>query len=223
MVIFIRTFKLKSTLVTCAFVFLVVVTFLANPENAYSKMNNSPYPNTPAEINALPKWAQIVIQTGPRTNPPEYLYKERLKLKKKYGSSFIDAAHHYAAALNWINRYQRSFIDPYKGVKADRKNALMKAISEFAFMRGRMKPTDTFYPMLLIKEAFVYKEQGNYARAQMNYQELLRLKPKHPMSYIFYADFMKSIGQKEGANEVLRLGLKKTDGSEIIKKALGNN
>jgi len=198
---------------------IIILLLLLSPESAYSRMTLSGYP-TPEEMKVLPRWAQVVLLTGPRTNPPAHLLKERSELKKKYGEMFIDASHHFAAALNWINRYNRSFSYSYDGVESDRQQALRKAFEEFQFMRGRMKSTHVLYPVLLINEALVYRAQGNYTFAQKNYDELIKLKPKYPMGYILYSDFMKSIGEEEIAKGVLQLGYDRTEGSEVIRKAM---
>lgn len=203
-------------------VIMVFVLLLNGFEIAYSKMNLSPYP-TPDEINFLPKWAQVVVLTGPRTNPPPNLMRERKKLKEQYGDMAIDAGHHFAAALNWINRYYRSIGDNYKGVAEDRIFALKKAIDEFQFMRGRLSRADSLYAMLLFYEAIVYREQGNFFNANKNYREIIDLRPKYPAGYINYADFLKSVGRSEDAQKILSIGLEKTDGSEAIKKHMEKN
>jgi len=187
---------------------------------AAERMRLSGYPNTPEEINALPRWLQIVVLTGPKTNPPAHLMREREKLIKKYGKP-IHAAHHFAAAVNWINRYYKSLGTGHWQGDADRKMALETALGEFRFMRGGwLTPKDIFYYSMLMYEATIYELQGNLKSAAKNYHEVIKLKPKYALAYVKYANLLESVGKPSAAVKILKKGLKKTKGAKIIKKKM---
>lgn len=209
------------------------ITILIPHNIAFARMNTG-QPVHPDEFSVLPRWCQIKILAHPRVfntppllvggpeaeNVPDSVMKEYEKWSRIIGKDIFVFTHHYCMGLNRINRYKRSFIYQYKGIETDRGRALQGAIGSFKFMRGRLLPKHKLYYMMLMKEAYVYREMGNIKRAVKNYREIIKRKPKYAPVYVEYAEMLISVGNNSDAIKILQFGMEKTNGAEMIKNAL---
>lgn len=205
------------------FFFIVPNFALAEPLGYISKDTTIPA----EELVRLPQWCQIRMQAHPRMHHtegaedvPETIMRENAKYAKIIGEDIYIFVHHYCRGLNWIKRYDRSIIFPYDGVEKDRDFALNYALSEFRFMRGRLKPRHKLYYEMLMKEAYVYWEKKDYKKSLRNYVEIMERNPSFAPVYVKYSELLNSVGEKEEAIKLLKTGLKKTRGDQHIKKKL---
>lgn len=210
------------------FVFCLMIIVIPT-NNVFGKMNKD-LPFSREELNAMPKWCQIRILVQNRVvgmsgkgfgeDVPDSVMREYYKWAKVVGEDIFRYTHHYCSGLNWINRYKLSLTSWYKGVETDRKFALKSALGEFRFMRGRLRPKHKLYYSMLMNEAYIYRELGDFKKAARNYKEIIKRKPGYAPVYVKYAWLFHSIGKSSDAIKILQIGLKKTNGAEIIKKAM---
>jgi hypothetical protein len=137
-------------------------------EYAHAQMKASAYPEDPEELVLLPRYCQVRIMDRNRVNTrdksaaSDAVMAEGDKWSNNIGPATWSRLHHYCAALNWINRYKKTFFSPnYPLLAKDRQLALNLAMSEFSYIRKHMERTCVLYPELLLKEAFVYSELNN--------------------------------------------------------------
>jgi tetratricopeptide (TPR) repeat protein len=189
------------------------------PKNFFAEpLGNIPYATEPLreELPMLPKWCQIRTIAHPRMfgqsrgeNVPDSVMRENAKWAKIVGEDIYIFTHHYCRGLNWINRYKKSLGFTYNNVENDRDYALKKALSEFHFMRGRLRAKHKLYYPMLMNEAYVYKEQKDFVSAQRNYIEIIKLKPNYAPAYDEYAALLNLMGKNEDAIKVLQLKAKR--------------
>lgn len=224
-IIFIPNSLIKKFLIVFCFITIVIL-----PSNLFCEMPKVIDP-LPEELPMLPRWCQIRILSHPamrgykgvfanRERVPDWVLKENANWEKVIGKDIYDYCHHYVWGLNWINRYKRFRFSSYKNAERDGKFALQSAINEFNFMRNHLRPNNKLYYSMLMEEAFVYKELGDYAKVVGRYTEIIAKKPKYAPAYVEYAHFLNAIGKKGDAIDILKSGSKNTSGDKIIKDAM---
>jgi tetratricopeptide (TPR) repeat protein len=138
-------------------------------------------------------------------------YKKALK---KYGFGWSHM-HHYCVGLIDI---QRAF--SISGNIKKRNFELKQAISQFQYVLKNTGITFSLRPMVLTKQAYVFFLLNKLNEAFKNYQIAARLKRNYVPAYIGMADCYLKLGDKNGAVNILKIGLKYTPKSKILRKKI---
>ncbi|WP_319574705.1 tetratricopeptide repeat protein [uncultured Desulfobacter sp.] len=222
-----KIFKIKSWCFNTNwkhFFFVFFLFLMMLPNSVFGRMNKG-WGILPDEMAAVPRWCRCKMQVHKRhyTDIPAPLMQEYNKWGKIIGEDTLRAAHHYCMALNWINRYKRSLSSSYKDVDMDRKFALKQGLDELRFMKS-MKTIKkrALYYRLLMNEAYLYRELGDFEKAARNYREIMSRKPGYASAYIEYAQLLHSFGNNADAVKILQIGLKRTKGNKIIQQMMTN-
>jgi tetratricopeptide (TPR) repeat protein len=206
--------RLPHVLLVLTLVITCITIFRA--QSAHARMKLNPYPDK-EEMLSLPRWCQVCVVTnasifsGDKSSVTDALMAERAQWAKKIGEDVFIYLHHYCAALNWINRYNKSMFDEdYPEASMHREAALRSGLQEFAFVRTHVNKAWILFPELLLKEAFIYRALENNIQAIKNLREALELRPDYAPIYQELAETYKKVGMKDQAAATLKLMLERT-------------
>jgi tetratricopeptide (TPR) repeat protein len=169
------------------------------------------YP-TDGELNSLPSYCRVKLRV--HYSQPEYQ-----NLVSSFGSDF-QHVHHYCAALNFMNRYSRTFD------VQEKKSNLQEALNNFNYMVNGCKPEFILMPEIYMNRAIAYSLAKRPANAIIDLEKSISLNPKLTRAYILLADYQVELKQGSKALSAVTEGLRQIPNSRSLQKRyveLGGN
>ena len=136
-----------------------------------------------AELSLLPPFCQVKL--NPNSSPAD------IKLYSgKIGPDF-GHIHHYCFALNFVNRYKRSF-----GNKPDQNHNFQSAMQNFGYIFTHSSPTFWMRPEMHVQKGKLLVAANRNVEAVSEFEQALQKNQNYVEAYIALSDLYKNTGQQ---------------------------
>ncbi len=163
------------------------------------------YATTAAELSILPPFCQTKLSSS--SNPADQkLYSGKIGPDWQH-------IHHYCFALNFSNRYKRTFAN-----KGEQLFYLQSAMGEFEYMFTHSSPTFWMRPEMHVQKGKLLAAAKRNIEAVNEFEAALQDNPTYVEAYIALSDFYKNTGQQSKSTTLVEQALQHAPNNKSLQK-----
>jgi tetratricopeptide (TPR) repeat protein len=169
--------------------------------------------------NALAKELWAPMDAGELRALPPYCIARVMEKDKvgwqagvaRFGKGW-DHLHHYCYALNWINRYNKTFD------QAARKFYLQNAIGDMDYVFKNTAPDFFLRPEIHVQKGKLFAAAKRNIEAAGEFEQALQDNPNYVEAYVALSDYYKNNGQQSKSIAVVQQALQRVPNNKSLQK-----
>lgn len=160
---------------------------------------------TAAELSILPPFCQTKLSSS-SSPADQILYSGKIGPDWKH-------IHHYCFALNFSNRYKRSFAN-----KGDQLFYLQSAMGEFEYIFTHASPTFWMRPEMHVQKGKLLAAAKRNIEAISEFEQALQKNPNYVEAYAALSDLYNNTGQKSKSITAVEEALQRAPNNKSLQR-----
>ncbi len=163
------------------------------------------YSPTAVELSILPPFCQTKLNSS--SNPAD-----QILYSGKIGPDWLHI-HHYCFALNFSNRYKRTFAN-----KGDQLFYLQSAMGEFDYVFTNSSPNFWMRPEMHVQKGKLLAAAKRNIEAVNEFEQALQDNPNYVEAYVALSDYYKNTGQQSKSITSVEQALQHAPNNKSLQK-----